>query len=173
MAWQFWDISQHYKVKGYPTVKIFVPAERATSHAGGEAEATDMTGLGGADSIVQAGCAKKREVLERVARNKPAGGSKILAELESLDNGKPVHVADGVDVGFCIECYRYYAGYADKGGGKVITPTRDSANTFAYTVHEPIGVCGAIIPWNFPLLMQACRAPIPARLRGPSGTASC
>jgi hypothetical protein len=86
VAWQFWDISQHYKVKGYPTVKIFVPAERATSHAGGEAEATDMTGLGGADSIVQAGCAKKREVLERVARNKPAGGSKILAELESLED---------------------------------------------------------------------------------------
>lgn len=78
-----------------------------------------------------------------------------LAELESLDNGKPQHVADGVDIGFCIECFRYYAGWADKGGGKVISTTRDSGSTFAYTVHEPIGVCGAIIPWNFPLLMQA------------------
>jgi len=78
-----------------------------------------------------------------------------LAELESLDNGKPQHVADGVDIGFVIECYRYYAGWADKCGGKVIKPTRDTGNTFAITVHEPIGVCGMIIPWNFPLLMQA------------------
>merc|ERR1719326_1903808 len=40
-----------------------------------------------------------------------------LAEMESLDNGKPKHVADGVDVGFVIECYKYYAGWADKAGG--------------------------------------------------------
>jgi aldehyde dehydrogenase (NAD+) len=78
-----------------------------------------------------------------------------LAELESLDNGKPQHVADGVDIGFVIECFRYYAGWADKCGGKVLKTTRDSHSTFAYTVHEPIGVCGAIIPWNFPLLMLA------------------
>jgi aldehyde dehydrogenase (NAD+) len=78
-----------------------------------------------------------------------------LAELESLDNGKPKHVANGVDIGFVIECYKYYAGWADKCGGKVIQTTRDSASTMAMTIHEPIGVCGAIIPWNFPLLMQA------------------
>jgi hypothetical protein len=52
---------------------------------------------------------------------------------------------------------RAAAGWADKGGGKVINTTRDTAGTFAYTVHEPIGVCGAIIPWNFPLL--CARAP--------------
>jgi aldehyde dehydrogenase (NAD+) len=78
-----------------------------------------------------------------------------LAEVESRDNGKPKHVADGVDIGFVIECYRYYAGWADKMGGKVIRPTRDSGSTFAFTHHEPIGVCGCIIPWNFPLLMMA------------------
>ena len=78
-----------------------------------------------------------------------------LAELESRDNGKPVHVANGVDIGFVIECFRYYAGWADKCGGRVIRPTQNSSSTFAYTVHEPIGVCGMIIPWNFPLLMQA------------------
>lgn len=78
-----------------------------------------------------------------------------LAELESLDNGKPKHVADGVDIGFCIECFKYYAGWADKQGGKVINTTRDHAGTFGMTLHEPIGVCGMIIPWNFPLLMQA------------------
>jgi aldehyde dehydrogenase (NAD+) len=78
-----------------------------------------------------------------------------LAELESRDNGKPQHVADGVDIGFVIECFRYYAGCADKVGGRVIRTTRDSDNTLAYTVHEPIGACGVIIPWNFPLLMVA------------------
>merc|ERR1719160_725775 len=75
--------------------------------------------------------------------------------MESLDNGKPQHVADGVDIGFVIECYRYYAGWADKGGGKVINTTQGTSGTFGMTLHEPIGVCGMIIPWNFPLLMQA------------------
>ena len=62
-------------------------AEKATSHAGGEASATDMAGVGGAASFVKAGCEKKREVLERQARSKPAGGSKILPELESSEQG--------------------------------------------------------------------------------------
>ena len=80
---------------------------------------------------------------------------KRLAEVESMDNGKPEHVAHDVDLAFTIECYRYYAGWADKVGGKVITPTQGSASTFCFTWHQPIGVVGAIIPWNFPLLMQA------------------
>merc|ERR1712048_623677 len=54
-----------------------------------------------------------------------------------------------------IECYRYYAGWADKQGGKVINTNQNTGSTFCYTTHEPIGVCGMIIPWNFPLLMQA------------------
>merc|ERR1719321_1611301 len=78
-----------------------------------------------------------------------------LAEVESLDNGKPQHVADGVDIGFVIECYRYFAGWADKVGGKVISPTQGTGSTFCFTWHEPVGVVGQIIPWNFPLLMQA------------------
>jgi len=77
-----------------------------------------------------------------------------LAEIESLDNGKPKHVAHGVDMNFVIECFKYYAGWADKVGGKVIKPTQNSA-TFCFTWHEPVGCVGAIIPWNFPLLMAA------------------
>src|SRR5580704_5846322 len=49
-------------------------------------------------------------------------------------------------------CYRYFAGWADKVMGKTIPI---EGNYFCYTRHEPIGVCGQIIPWNFPLLMQA------------------
>ena len=78
-----------------------------------------------------------------------------LADVESRDNGKPKHVANAVDIGFVSECYRYYAGFADKVGGKVIKPTRNSSSTFCFTWHEPIGVVGCVIPWDFPLLMQA------------------
>src|SRR5580765_7731773 len=75
-----------------------------------------------------------------------------LAQLESLDNGKPYHVARAADLPLTIACYRYYAGWADKIQGKTIPV---DGNYFCYTRHEPVGVIGQIIPWNFPLLMQA------------------
>ncbi len=75
-----------------------------------------------------------------------------LAMLESLDNGKPKHVAMAADLPLVIACYRYYAGWADKIQGKTIPINGDY---FCYTRHEPVGVVGQIIPWNFPLLMQA------------------
>src|SRR4030081_3302779 len=75
-----------------------------------------------------------------------------LAQLEALDNGKPYHVARAADLPLTIACYRYYAGWADKNQGKTIPV---SGNYFSYTKHEPVGVVGQIIPWNFPLLMQA------------------
>jgi len=75
-----------------------------------------------------------------------------LAELESLDNGKPVAVARAADLPLTIACYRYYAGWADKVQGKTIPIDGDF---FCYTRLEPVGVVGQIIPWNFPLLMQA------------------
>jgi aldehyde dehydrogenase (NAD+) len=75
-----------------------------------------------------------------------------LARLESLDNGKPYAVALAADLPLTIACYRYYAGWADKNQGKTIPI---DGNYFCYTRHEPIGVAGQIIPWNFPLLMQA------------------
>src|SRR3954471_11661539 len=75
-----------------------------------------------------------------------------LALLESIDNGKPRHVARTADLPLVIGCYRYYAGWADKIQGKTIPISGDY---FCYTRHEPVGVVGQIIPWNFPLLMQA------------------
>jgi aldehyde dehydrogenase (NAD+) len=75
-----------------------------------------------------------------------------LATLESLDNGKPRHVAMAADLPLVIACYRYYAGWADKIQGKTIPIGGDY---FCYTRHEPVGVVGQIVPWNFPLLMQA------------------
>jgi len=75
-----------------------------------------------------------------------------LASLESLDNGKPFNDAFNIDLGLTIKCYRYYAGWADKTHGKTIPV---DGSFLSYTRHEPVGVCGQIIPWNFPLLMQA------------------
>ncbi len=72
-----------------------------------------------------------------------------LAAIESLDNGKALSMAK-IDVGLSSGCLRYYGGWADKIHGKVIDTDPD---TFNYTRHEPVGVCGQIIPWNFPLLM--------------------
>src|SRR5271156_5948025 len=75
-----------------------------------------------------------------------------LARLESLDNGKPVSVAKAVDVAKTVACYRYFAGWADKVQGKTIPIDGDF---LCYTRHEPIGVVGQIIPWNYPMLMQS------------------
>ena len=75
-----------------------------------------------------------------------------LAALESLDNGKPIADSLAADLPLTIKCYRYYAGWADKNHGKTIPI---EGNYFCYTRHEPVGVVGQIIPWNFPLLMQA------------------
>jgi aldehyde dehydrogenase (NAD+) len=75
-----------------------------------------------------------------------------LARLETLDNGKPLTIAKAVDVARTIACYRYFAGWADKVQGRTIPIDGDF---FCYTRHEPVGVIGQIIPWNYPLLMQA------------------
>jgi aldehyde dehydrogenase (NAD+) len=75
-----------------------------------------------------------------------------LAELETLDNGKPIGESRNADLPLVIDCFRYYAGWADKITGQTV-PIR--GNYFCYTKREPIGVAGQIIPWNFPMLMVA------------------
>jgi aldehyde dehydrogenase (NAD+) len=75
-----------------------------------------------------------------------------LAQLESLDNGKPIRETSTVDIPQAAEVFAYYAGWADKLAGSTLPV--DAAHSVA-TVREPMGVCGQIIPWNFPLLMAA------------------
>ena len=75
-----------------------------------------------------------------------------LSYLESLDNGKPAHIANLADLELTIGTFRYYAGWCDKIQGKTIPI---NGPYFCYTRHEPVGVCAQIIPWNFPLLMAA------------------
>lgn len=81
-----------------------------------------------------------------------------FAELESLDNGKPLKVARAADVPLAVDLFRYMAGWATKIEGNTIpisVPYTPGAQYLAYTLREPVGVVGQIIPWNFPLLMAA------------------
>ena len=92
-----------------------------------------------------------------------------FAELESLDNGKPIGVARAADVPLAVDLLRYMAGWATKIEGSTIpisVPYTPGAQYFSYTLREPVGVVGQIIPWNFPLLMAAWKL-------GPALAAGC
>jgi acyl-CoA reductase-like NAD-dependent aldehyde dehydrogenase len=86
-----------------------------------------------------------------------------VAEIESLDNGKPVNLARFVDVAGTIAHLRYFAGWATKIEGSVLPVT--APDMLCYTRREPVGVCAQIVPWNFPLLM-ACWKVAPALAAG-------
>ena len=92
-----------------------------------------------------------------------------FAELETLDNGKPVAVARAADVPLAVDLFRYMAGWATKIHGQtfpISVPYMSGGEFFSYTAREPIGVVGQIIPWNFPLLMAAWKL-------GPALAAGC
>ncbi|MBA2439843.1 MAG: aldehyde dehydrogenase family protein, partial [Thermoleophilaceae bacterium] len=74
-----------------------------------------------------------------------------LAELEALDNGKPVGLARVIDVRLSVEYLRYFAGWPTKITGQTIPV--GTPGMHVYTRREPVGVCAQIVPWNFPLLM--------------------
>ncbi len=89
-----------------------------------------------------------------------------FAELETLDNGKPLAVAKAADVPLAVDLFRYMAGWATKIHGQTIPISTPGGEFFSYTAREPIGVVGQIIPWNFPLLMAAWKL-------GPALAAGC
>jgi phenylacetaldehyde dehydrogenase len=92
-----------------------------------------------------------------------------FAQLDSLDNGKPLTVARAADVPLAVDLFRYMAGWATKIEGNTIplsVPYTPGARYLAYTLKEPVGVVGQIIPWNFPLLMAAWKL-------GPALAAGC
>lgn len=77
-----------------------------------------------------------------------------LSELETLDTGKPIFESSKFDIPQAAECFEYYAGWVTKITGDTI-PISKGGDSFAYTLREPVGVCGQILPWNFPLQMLA------------------
>lgn len=100
---------------------------------------------------------QRQRILWKLADLIEANGE-LFAQLESLDNGKPLAVARAADVPLTVEHFRYYAGWATKLEGETIpisTPHGKGGGWLDYTLREPVGVVGQIIPWNFPLLMAA------------------
>jgi len=81
-----------------------------------------------------------------------------FAQLECLDQGKPLFLARVADIPVSIDQLRYYAGWATKIEGKTIPLSMQGGGKFlAYTLREPIGVVGQIIPWNFPMIMATLK----------------
>jgi acyl-CoA reductase-like NAD-dependent aldehyde dehydrogenase len=105
-----------------------------------------------------------REGLMRALADAMEVRAQELAQIESLDNGKPVGLAQYVDVNGAVAHLRYFAGWPTKIEGGVLPVT--APNMHCYTRREPVGVCAQIIPWNFPLLMAAWKL-------GPALAAGC
>ncbi len=97
--------------------------------------------------------ASARERLMRALADAIDAHQEELAEIESLDNGKPVKLAQFVDVRGTSAHLRYFAGWPTKIEGAVLPVT--APNMLCYTRREAVGVCAQIVPWNFPLLMAA------------------
>jgi acyl-CoA reductase-like NAD-dependent aldehyde dehydrogenase len=134
---------------------------------------------GGAEDVARAVAAAREAFANGPWSSMPAAGRERLmhaladalearaeefAQIESLDNGKPVGLAQYVDVNGAVGHLRYFAGWPTKIEGGVLPVA--APNMHVYTRREPVGVCGQIIPWNFPLLMAAWKL-------GPALAAGC
>ncbi len=135
--------------------------------------------LGGSEDVERAVAAARAAFAEGPWASMPAAGRERLmlalaaaiedravelAQIESLDNGKPVGLAQYVDVAGTVAHLRYFAGWPTKIEGGVLPVA--APNMHCYTRREPVGVCAQIIPWNFPLLMAAWKL-------GPALAAGC
>ncbi len=140
------------------TFKTINPAteETLTEVAEGRAEDIDRA-VGAARRAFAGGAWPKLSPAERgrmlwAIGDRIDGHAEELARLETLDSGKTITEAARVDVPMAADCFRYFAGWATKLEGATV-PAR--AGLFNYTLREPLGVIGQIIPWNFPLLLAA------------------
>ena len=142
------------------TFEVFDPATGRPIAKAAEGDATD----------IDAAVAAARRAFESGpwARMSPLARSKLIyrlgdaleanaeefAALEALDNGKPIRDARAIDVPGSYEMFRYMSGWATRLNGETV-PISAPGNWHAYTLREPVGVVGQIIPWNFPLMMAA------------------
>jgi aldehyde dehydrogenase len=95
--------------------------------------------------------AERANVLLRIA-DRIEQNLERLAYAETVDNGKPIRETLNADIPLCVDHFRYFAGCVRAQEGAL---SEIDGNTIAYHFHEPLGVVGQIIPWNFPLLMAA------------------
>ncbi len=140
------------------TRSVINPADGSVIGLVTEGTAEDVkTAVAAAVSAFEDGAWRGLSVAERAGLlNKIADAIEARAEeftaLDTLNNGKPLRDSAG-DVADSVTCFRYYAGLIDKPLGQ--TYTVPDPNTHAMVVREPIGVCGQIVPWNYPLMMAA------------------
>src|SRR5277367_3857977 len=100
---------------------------------------------------------KRERIINKLADLIEAHAAEF-AELEAIDNGKPIGMASAIDVPGAVDMLRYMAGWASKLGGELIEPQGvPRGKMFSYVTREPIGVAAQIIPWNFPLLMATLK----------------
>jgi aldehyde dehydrogenase (NAD+) len=132
---------------------VINPATEEIVGAVAEGDAADVDNAVGAaracfnSDTWQKMSARKRGALLAKAAEILAGRQPEIARLESLQNGKPLFESN-IDCAMAIETLRYYAGWCDKLTGETLPV---EGPYFAYTLREPVGVVGAIVPWNFPL----------------------
>jgi phenylacetaldehyde dehydrogenase len=152
---------------------LFIGGETRPSASGEQLEVVDPATGKTLTSVAAAGAgdiddavAAARAALPAWSAMAPAARAELLwnlgtriaelgdefAQLEALDNGKPTAESNMVDIPLCAGLFKYYAGWTTKLEGSSITPA-GGAPIHVYTRREPVGVVGAIIPWNFPLLM--------------------
>ncbi len=146
--------------KSGKTFAVFDPATGQQIAQVAEADAADVDlAVSAARRAFEAGAwarmkpSERGQMLWRIAALMEAHADE-LAEIESLDNGKPVTVARAADIPLAIDMFRYMAGWATKIEGRSLSLSTPG-DYHSYVLREPIGVVGQIIPWNFPLLMAA------------------
>ena len=141
-----------------------VSGKTFTTHNPATEEAICVVAEAGAEDVERAVAAARAAFEGPWGRMKPADRQKVLwrlgdlilqnadeiARLETLDNGKPIFESRQIDVPMVANCFHYFAGWATKLAGETL-PVNPAF--FTYTLREPIGVVGAIIPWNFPMIM--------------------
>ena len=132
-------------------------------------EAITTVAEAGAEDVDRAVKAARAALEGPWAKMKPIDRSRVLwklgdlvlqnadeiARLETLDNGKPIFESRFVDIDMVARCFHYFSGWATKISGDT---TNLNPNLFTYTLREPVGVVGAIIPWNFPMIMVGWKA---------------
>ena len=137
-----------------------------TTHNPATEEAICVVAEAGAEDVERAVAAARAAFEGPWGRMKPADRQKVLwrlgdlilqnadeiARLETLDNGKPIFESRQIDVPMVANCFHYFSGWATKLAGETL-PVNPAF--FTYTLREPIGVVGLIVPWNFPLLMAS------------------
>ncbi len=147
---------------GGKTLAVIDPATGETVSRVADSDAADVNAAVGAARRAfeqrqwqQMKPAARERLLHRLADLMEANID-VLAELESIDNGKSVAVARAVDLPCAIDCLRFMAGMPSKLNGSTLKPSvpfLPDAELFAYANHVPVGVVGAIVPWNFPTLL--------------------